>query len=223
MIAPLLNMVSAEQGAAIERYVEGGGAFLTTYFSGVVDEDDRAWLGGYPGPLRRTLGHLGGGVRSAAAGDGQSGGGPHRCAVRAPARTPATCGARWSTWRVPRRWPASATTSMPADPRSPSTGSGRGARCYVATRPERTLVGELLGYVLGDLGIAAPLQAPPSVEVLQRAGDGRTYTFVLNHAEAMATIELPGAMQDLIDGEVHTGSLELAGRGVAILVAVPAA
>ena len=56
VIAPLLNMVSAEQGAALTRYVEQGGTFLTTFFSGVVDENDRAWLGGYPGPLRRMLG-----------------------------------------------------------------------------------------------------------------------------------------------------------------------
>ena len=36
--------------------MEQGGTFLTTFFSGVVDENDRAWLGGYPGPLRRMLG-----------------------------------------------------------------------------------------------------------------------------------------------------------------------
>jgi len=56
VVAPLLNMVTQGQGAAIERYVEGGGTFVTSYFSGVVDDDDRAWLGGYPSPLRRTLG-----------------------------------------------------------------------------------------------------------------------------------------------------------------------
>ena len=83
------------------------------------------------------------------------------------------------------------------------------------------LVGELIGYLLDDLGIAAPLQAPPSVEVLQRAGDGRTYTFVLNHGTTGATVELPGAMWDLIGGKVHTGSLDVAARDVAILVAVP--
>ena len=56
VIAPLLYMVSEEQSASIEEYVAGGGTFLTTYFSGVVDEDGRAWLGGPPGPLRKTLG-----------------------------------------------------------------------------------------------------------------------------------------------------------------------
>ena len=56
LLAPLLHMVSEQQGAAIERYVADGGVFLATYFSGIIAEDSRAWLGGSPGPLRHTLG-----------------------------------------------------------------------------------------------------------------------------------------------------------------------
>ena len=56
VVAPLFTLVSAEQGARIERYVEQGGTFVTTYFSGMVDEHHRAWQGGFPGPLRHTLG-----------------------------------------------------------------------------------------------------------------------------------------------------------------------
>ena len=32
------------------------GELVTTYFSGTVDENDRVWLGGYPGALRDVLG-----------------------------------------------------------------------------------------------------------------------------------------------------------------------
>ncbi len=56
VLAPLFNLLSQEQGSALEHYVAQGGTFLTTYFSGLVDENNRAWLGGAPGPLRRVLG-----------------------------------------------------------------------------------------------------------------------------------------------------------------------
>src|SRR5262249_39889477 len=58
VIAPLLHLVSEPQAAAIESLVERGGTFLTTYFSGIVRGDARAWLGGRPGraALRETLG-----------------------------------------------------------------------------------------------------------------------------------------------------------------------
>src|SRR5947209_17720852 len=40
----------------LEQFVERGGILLTTYFSGIVDQNDRVALGGYPGELRKLLG-----------------------------------------------------------------------------------------------------------------------------------------------------------------------
>ena len=40
----------------LDDYAQGGGHLITTYFSGIVDENDHAWLGGYPGALREVLG-----------------------------------------------------------------------------------------------------------------------------------------------------------------------
>ena len=45
----------ARQGADAATS-SGGGHLVTTYFSGVVDENDHVWLGGYPGALRDLLG-----------------------------------------------------------------------------------------------------------------------------------------------------------------------
>lgn len=56
VIAPMLYLISEENGKRIEQYVEQGGTFLATYWSGVVNETDLCHLGGFPGPLRRTLG-----------------------------------------------------------------------------------------------------------------------------------------------------------------------
>ncbi|MEK5255298.1 beta-galactosidase [Paenibacillus sp. FSL F4-0125] len=56
VIAPMLYLISEENGKRIEKFVEQGGNFLATYWSGVVNETDLCHLGGFPGPLRRTLG-----------------------------------------------------------------------------------------------------------------------------------------------------------------------
>ncbi|HEX7055730.1 MAG TPA: beta-galactosidase [Bacilli bacterium] len=56
VVAPMLYMVRPGVGAAIERFVEQGGIFVATYWSGIVDQHDLCFLGGFPGPLRRVLG-----------------------------------------------------------------------------------------------------------------------------------------------------------------------
>jgi beta-galactosidase len=216
VIAPLLNMVSAEQGAALTRYVERGGVFLTTFFSGVVDENDRAWLGGYPGPLRRMLGiwveefdPLTPDMRNAVVVPEGAGApaGRYSCDLWCDlvhlegARALATYGEDFYAGR----------------PAITEHRFGQGRALYVATRPDAALIAGLVAGLLADLGVTAPLDAAPGVEVTRRERAGRGYTFVLNHTPQPARIPLPAPMQDLLTGQTHTQSLLLAPLDVAIL------
>ncbi|WP_272638418.1 beta-galactosidase [Paenibacillus polymyxa] len=56
LVAPMLYMVRSGVGERIQKFVENGGVFVATYWSGIVDEHDLCFLGGFPGPLRKTLG-----------------------------------------------------------------------------------------------------------------------------------------------------------------------
>jgi beta-galactosidase len=56
VVAPILHVVPAHLAARLSDFVAGGGHLVTTYFSGIVDEHDHVWLGGYPGALRELLG-----------------------------------------------------------------------------------------------------------------------------------------------------------------------
>ena len=56
ILAPALYMVKAGLAERIESSVAGGSRFVTTFFSGIVDEADAFFSEGYPGPLRRVLG-----------------------------------------------------------------------------------------------------------------------------------------------------------------------
>ncbi|GAA2854910.1 beta-galactosidase [Actinoplanes cyaneus] len=56
VIAPILHVVPAELAGRLREYVADGGHLITTYFSGIVDQNDQIWLGGYPGAFRDLLG-----------------------------------------------------------------------------------------------------------------------------------------------------------------------
>ncbi|MFV2019900.1 beta-galactosidase [Micromonospora sp. LOL_023] len=56
VVAPILHLVPAALADRLRAYVAGGGHLVATYFSGIVDQHDHIWLGGYPGALRDLLG-----------------------------------------------------------------------------------------------------------------------------------------------------------------------
>ena len=56
VVAPLLYLLRPGVAEALTAFVRAGGVFATTYWSGGVDENDRAFAGGFPGPLREVLG-----------------------------------------------------------------------------------------------------------------------------------------------------------------------
>jgi beta-galactosidase len=56
VIAPMLYMLRPGVADRIRAFVQTGGTFVTTYFTGIADENDLCFLGGFPGPLRDVLG-----------------------------------------------------------------------------------------------------------------------------------------------------------------------
>ncbi|WMM34175.1 beta-galactosidase [Shouchella clausii] len=56
VVAPMLYMLKPGVAEQIEAYVKNGGTFIATYWSGIVDETDLCFLGGFPGPLKPVLG-----------------------------------------------------------------------------------------------------------------------------------------------------------------------
>ena len=56
VVLPSLTVLSEETSARVRDYVAGGGKLFATYYTGLVDERDHVWLGGYPGSLRDVLG-----------------------------------------------------------------------------------------------------------------------------------------------------------------------
>lgn len=53
---PMAYLLREETGGKLEQFVRDGGTLLVTYWTGIVDENDLCHLGGFPGPLRKTVG-----------------------------------------------------------------------------------------------------------------------------------------------------------------------
>ena len=56
VLVPALYLLRAGAAEALRAYVHGGGTVVVGFWSGIVDEHDRVWLGGYPAPLGDLLG-----------------------------------------------------------------------------------------------------------------------------------------------------------------------
>ena len=56
LVAPMLSMIKPGVAERLESFVRGGGTLVATYWTGIVDETDLCFLGGFPGPLADLLG-----------------------------------------------------------------------------------------------------------------------------------------------------------------------
>ncbi|NGO11021.1 beta-galactosidase [Streptomyces sp. HC44] len=210
LIAPVLHVVPAELAKDLTRYAENGGHLITTYFSGVVDENDHVWLGGYPGALRELLG-----IRIEEFGpllDGES--------VELDG---AGTGSLWTDRitvtepevEVLARYRTGAYADRPAVTRRPA---GRGSAAYVSTRLGPEGLAGLLPGLLAAAGVGSelPAEAQGRVELAVRRDADSRYLFLVNRTDE--TVPLPGLAGELLTGRpADADTLVLPPREVAVL------
>ncbi|MFD2700048.1 beta-galactosidase [Paenibacillus shunpengii] len=217
VVAPVLYMVKPGFAEKLEAFVENGGTFLTTFFSGIVNENDLVTVGGYPGELRKMLGIW---VEEIDAlfpdqknkivlkdkfGKLQ---GSYECGMLCDLLH--TEGAE-----VIAEYGEDFYKGMPAVTRHTF---GKGEAYYVATDPEQGFLDELIEKITTDKGIQPNLSAPSGVEVSRRVKDGISYLFVLNHNTEAVSYDLGQLKaEDLISGNQLRGTVSIEGRDVHIL------
>ncbi|MEH0467792.1 beta-galactosidase [Streptomyces sp. B21-097] len=210
LIAPVLHMVPAELAKDLTRYVERGGHLVTTYFSGIVDENDHVWLGGYPGALRELLG-----IRIEEFGPLLAG--------ESVELDDSTRGSLWTDritvadgdTEVLTHYRSGVHAGRPAVTRR---ATGEGSASYVSTRLGVDGLRSLLPRLLEPAGVSSelPSQARGSVELTVRRGPEGRFLFLVNRTDD--TVLIPG-----LDGEAllgtrdAEGSLVLGPREVVVL------
>jgi beta-galactosidase len=205
LIVPTLYLTSAEAAERIRTFVRDGGTLLVTYWSGIVDENDHVWLGGYPGAFRQVLG-----VRS-----------EEFFPLREGDRVALDDGASADQWTELLHLDGAQAVSSYVDgalagvPAVTRHDYGKGAAWYVATRLDRDAVARLTSRIVTEARIAPVADTVPGVEVVRRRGDRSTYFFVINHTDGPVTVPATGT--ELLTHQAVHGKLDLAGGDVAVV------
>ncbi|KAB8145515.1 beta-galactosidase [Chloroflexia bacterium SDU3-3] len=215
VIAPMLYMVKPGVGERIQAFVERGGTFVSTVFSGIANETDLAFEG-YPGPLSKTLGIWVEEIDALYPNQANQivladGSGSYACGMLCDivhaegAEVLATYGHDFYE-------------GMPVVTRN-RLGAGQGY--YIGTDADEMFLDRLYGDLLAEKGIQPLLEAPFGVEVTQRENDQHRVLFVLNHNSEPTSLDLPegNRYHDYLSESEVSGSLELPAYGVAILEA----
>lgn len=210
LIAPVLHVVPAELAKELTRYAEQGGHLVTTYFSGVVDQNDHVWLGGYPGALRELLG-----IRVEEFGPLLAG--------QSVELDDGGTGTLWTDQisvadadtEVLVRYRTGVHAGRPAVTRRVTD---RGSASYVSTRLGVDGLVPLLPRLLEPAGVRSelPAEVRGRVELTVRRGTSDRFLFLVNRTDD--TVPVTGLDGEVLHGSTDEGgALVLGPRQVAVL------
>jgi beta-galactosidase len=195
LVVPSLYLVSDADASRISDFVAGGGHVVITYFSGIVDEDDRVRPGGYPGAFRDLLG-----VSSEEFF-------PVDPAVTLALSNGSTA-STWTEWVHLRGAEAIAVFDdgpLPGVPAVTRNSFGDGEAWYAATRLDAGALRGLVATAARRAGVVIPPTPLEGVELVRRRGATASYLFAINHTDS--PVELAAAGTELITDDAVTGSL----------------
>jgi beta-galactosidase len=187
----------------LRRFTAGGGTVLVTPYSGIADETDTVYLGGYPGALRDVLG-----VRSEEF---------YPLVDTTVALSSGGTGTIWSEAAESTGAEVRDTYALPATtartgvdaasgPQTPAwlvNRFGEGTAHYLTTFPDDATLDRIVAAAAEDAGVSPVAEAPVGVEVVRRAhADGRSWLFCINHTGEDAKVKTADVTVDVPAGEV---------------------
>lgn len=212
VIAPLLYMTKTGFDEKLREFVKKGGTFVTTYFSGIVDEHDLVVPGGYPGRLKDILGiwveeqdALCEDERNAFHFEGQEYPAELICDLM-------------------HLEGAEAISEYEEDfyqgtPVITRNAFGSGQAYYVGTRSDETFYEVFLKKIFDEAGVAPVMHVPEGIEAAVRENDKGRTLFLLNHRNDSVEIVLDRKCRDLLDEKEYDAGdvVKLEQMGVLVL------
>ncbi|MED1738802.1 beta-galactosidase [Bacillus swezeyi] len=220
VVAPMLYMLKEGAAERIEQFVQNGGTFVTTYWSGIADENDLAFLGGFPGGLRKTLGIWSEEID--ALHDGQK----NKIVMDNDNRLGlGGCYEAAELCDLIHLEGAEALAFYEEDfyagrPALTVNLFGAGKAYYIASRNEAAFQEAFLSKLIEEIGIAKVLdtELPKGVTAQLRTDGSHDYIFLLNFTAENQSIALPeGTYTDVLKGTRKKGTVKLASYGTCIL------
>ncbi|KJC63934.1 beta-galactosidase [Agreia bicolorata] len=174
VVVPSLYSVTDAAAQVLADYVAAGGHAVVTFFSGIVDENDRVRPGGYPGAFRELLG-----VRS-----------EEFVPIHPSTVLELSDGQSASLWSERLRLEGAEAISVFTNGPVPGVAAvtrnpvGDGAAWYVATALDEASLSETLVRAAREAGVEIPVVHPSGVEIVRRVGPSGSWVFVINHSDA---------------------------------------
>lgn len=217
VIAPLLHLLRPGVAQNLEQFVTAGGILLTTFFSGIVDQQDHVTLNGYPGELRKLLGIY---VEEFDPWTPQMTNEMiiHEGELRG--RYPCTLWGEVVHLEGARAIGVFANDYYAGGPALTEHQFVKGKAYYIATQGSDELLHDLTTLLCREANITSIMHTPGGVEVTKRVrADGRAVYFLLNHTDQPQHITLPpGSFTALLSGTKVTDTVEIAARDVVVLL-----
>lgn len=212
IFAPILYMIKPGVDEKIRSFVAQGGIFVTTFFSGYVDEHDLVTTGGYPGKLREVLGiwveesdALPQGQKNHFTWNGKSHEALLLCDLLHPEGAEVLC-----------TYEEDFYAGMPVLTRH---AYGKGWAYYMAARSDAEFYRELVEEICKEASVSPALHTPKGVEAVVRSNEEEQFLFLLNHGKTEQSVTVPFACTNLLTGEKWEMEEEivLSAYGVAVL------
>ncbi len=212
VIAPVLYMVKPGYDEKLRRFVQDGGTFVTTFFSGYVDDHDLVTIGGYPGKLRDILGIW---VEEEDALPEDA----HNSFTYKDTVYPASLLCDLLYTEGAEALASYETDFYAAMPALTRNTYGKGIAYYVATRSNADFYRTLIDEICTAADIQPIIETPDCIEVTRRSNANGTFLFFLNHDTEEHAVTLNCNGKDILtDTEYQNGcTLTLAPKDVAIL------
>ncbi|MCL2269856.1 MAG: beta-galactosidase [Treponema sp.] len=199
LYAPILYMIKPGYADKLKAFVREGGILVTTYFSGMTDENDLVTQDGYPGELRPLCGLWVEETDALPLGE-------HRLIHSADS---------WAVGPLSGTWKAdllcdiihtesAETVARYADDFYAGTPAvcrnryGKGQAWYFGSRPEAAFLDRFTAFICGECGIKPVFPAQEGIEAARRIKGKTEFIFVLNHNKTETEIVIPFACRDLL-------------------------
>lgn len=218
VIAPVLYMMKDGLAERLKAFVKNGGTFVTTFLSGIADENDLVTLGGYPGQLRELVGiwaeeidALEPSIKNEIVFEQTHLNleGRYQCSTLFDLIHPEGA-------EVLATYGHDFYQGMPVLTKNKY---GQGSAYYVASSPDQAFINDFVKTLATENELTALLESDQGVEVASREKGDQQYLFVLNHNDHQAKFYPKDKVyQDLLSGQEFQGEATIAGHDVLILV-----
>lgn len=217
IVAPMMYMVKDGVDKKLEKFVENGAIFVTTYFSGIVDDNDLCFPGGFPGPLKSILGIW-----------------SEELDTLYPEEKNKICFLENNTLELSGTYACDyfceiihTTTAVPfavygedyyaGMPVVTKNNYGAGVGWYIAARTQIDFLTDFYRNLIKHAGITPLLkEIPPLVWVSSRQTTRHNYLFIINFNENETSIHLPEG-KELLSDRYICGDESIEKNGVRII------